>query len=132
MTPFITDFEVEAPYVHSTGPGMGRFLGGLKERTIFGRRCEACDRVVVPAADNCETCGAPLTEWTTVGPEGTVAGSAARADGTTVVRVLLDGAGTELIHLMSERPPRGARVRPVWAAERTGAIGDIERFEVVQ
>lgn len=129
MNPYVSHFEVEAPYVHSTGPAMKRFLGGLADETIWGRRCDRCARVVVPATDRCETCGAPLGEWLQVGPLGTVTGSAARASGDAVVRVLLDGADTELIHLMASRPAPAARVRPVWATEVRGAITDIERFQ---
>jgi uncharacterized protein len=139
-TPAVTDVEVEAPYTHSTGPALTRFLGALRDdATIWGRRCDRCARTVVPAADHCDSCGAQLGAWTAVGPEG-------RIEGLTVVerpmplvgldppfavlRVRLDGADTDLIHLgpVVEGLERGVRVRPRWAAQREGAITDLEGF----
>ncbi|MEX2457595.1 MAG: zinc ribbon domain-containing protein, partial [Actinomycetota bacterium] len=81
--PLRVDFAVEFPYRHSTGPAIGRFLEGLRDRVILGRRCEACDRVVVPANDHCETCAHELGAWVEVGPAGAVVGLTAVADGRT-------------------------------------------------
>jgi len=137
------DFEVEAPFWHSTGPALSRFLTALRDDdVIWGRRCDTCMRVVVPANDHCDTCASDLGEWFEVGPEGTVTGCtvvhalmplAGIEPPFAFVRVLLDGAGTELIHLVHDvaRVRRGVRVRAVWAAERTGSIRDIAAFEVL-
>jgi hypothetical protein len=48
--------------------------------------------------------------------------------------IQLDGADTSMAHVVSG--PRsalktGARVRPVWAAERVGHLMDIRFFEVI-
>jgi uncharacterized OB-fold protein len=142
--PLIADFEVEFPFVHSTGPALGRFFTALRDdRVIWGRRCETCDRVVVPAQDYCETCSGDLVDWVEVGPEGTLVGFAVIGHAMPLagldppfafVRVRLDGAGTDLLHLASDVKglKHGARVRPVWADERSGTIRDIAGFEVVR
>jgi uncharacterized OB-fold protein len=126
--PLQVDFAVEFPYRHSTGPAIGRFLEGLRDRVIWGRRCDACDRVVVPGNDHCETCGGGLGAWVEAGPEGVVAGLTTLADGRTFVRVRLDGAGTDLYHLATGEVAAGDRVRAAWAEERTGSILDLAGF----
>jgi uncharacterized OB-fold protein len=137
------DYEVEAPFAHSTGPALSRFLTALRDdRVIWGRECATCARVVVPADDHCGTCASPLAAWVEVGPEGSI-------EGCTVVRatmplaglgmpfvfarIRLDGAGTDLVHVVRDPSvaARGARVRPVWAERRTGSIRDIAHFEVI-
>jgi uncharacterized OB-fold protein len=125
--PLEVDFEVAFPYRHSTGPAVGRFLAGLRDRVVWGRRCAFCDRVVVPASDHCETCGSGLSDWVEVGPEGTVAAITV-ADGIAFVAVRLDGAGTDLVHRGDPGLVRGMRVRPAWADEPAGSILDLERF----
>lgn len=122
-------FEVEAPYVHTTGPVLSAFFDALREGRIVGARCDRCDRVVVPADDHCETCGATTSGATPVGPGGVV--TAVTTDGvTTFGRIQLEGAGTALIHRLAPGVVAGARVQPRWAATRTGSIDDIELFEV--
>jgi uncharacterized OB-fold protein len=128
---FIADYEVRAPYLHSTGPAVGRFLAALRDDcALWGRRCETCDRVVVPAQDHCDTCGAELAAWVRVGPEGTVTGLAVAASGTAFARIRLDDAGTDLVHVIADPRgvTRGARVRPIFAEHRVGSIRDIVTF----
>lgn len=127
--PLQVDFAVEFPYRHSTGPAIARFLEGLRDRVIWGRRCDACGLVVVPANDHCETCGGGLGAWVEVGPGGTVTGLTTLAGGRTFVRVRLDGAGTDLLHLAAGEVAAGDRVRAAWAAERTGSILDLAGFD---
>lgn len=142
--PRIADFEVEFPFLHATGPALSRFLTALRDDgVIWGRRCDVCAKVVVPAQDYCDTCAAGLGEWVEVGPEGTLQGLtvverdmplAGLEPPFAFVRVRLDGAGTDLVHLAADPRglARGARVRAVWAAERTGTIRDIAGFEVMR
>lgn len=145
----VASFEVETPYARSTGPALDRFFAALRDdRVIWGRRCDPCDRVVVPALDYCDTCGRDLGAWVRTGPDGVVTGIAVAHRPMplcgvdppfAIVRVRLDGAGTDLVHLAGDDLVRlaaagrahGARVRPRWAAERTGSIRDIERFETI-
>lgn len=137
---FVAETLLEAPYTHSTGPSIGRFLTSLRDRgEIWGRRCDRCDRVIVPANDHCESCGSGLGAWVLVGPEGTVRGFTIVSAPMPLVgieppfafvRVRLDGAGTDLVHLATEVGglTRGMRVRAILSEERTGTISDIVRF----
>ena len=141
--PLIADFEVEFPFVHSTGPALSRFFTALRDDgVIWGRRCETCDRVVVPAQDHCDTCSNDLGDWVEVGPEGVLAGFTVIDQALPLigldppfafVRVRLDGAGTDFVHLApnTDALAHGVRMRAVWANERTGTIRDIVGFEVV-
>jgi len=126
--PFVSRFEVEAPFAHSTGAAMGRWLGELRARRIMGRRCSSCGLVVVPAYEHCDSCGGELGEWRAIGPGGTVRAVTA-TQGRTLAAVRLDGADVDLIHVVEAGVERGARVRPKWTREPAGAITDVERFE---
>jgi uncharacterized OB-fold protein len=143
MTELITEpTEVEFPYSRSTGATLSRFLTALRDDTvIWGRRCSRCERVVVPAQDYCDTCSHDLGEWIQVGPGGSV--TAFTVVRTTnhlapaeapfaFVLVRLDGADTDLVHLVRdvESLRHGVRVRAAWAAERQGTINDLDCFEV--
>jgi uncharacterized OB-fold protein len=136
------DQEIEAVYQHTTGDALARFFTALRdERTILGRRCGACRRVVVPPDMHCDACGDALGEWTPVGPGGVVVGLTVvrhpmpltgKGPPFAVLRVRLDGADTALVHVACDvtRVARGARVFPVWAAERRGTVHDIVGFDV--
>lgn len=140
--PFVAALDVEFPYLHSTGPALSRFFTALRdERVIWGRRCDPCARVVVPAQDYCDTCSSELGDWIRAGPEGRIEGFTVVAEPMPLVgleppfafvRVRLDGADTDFIHLVArvEGLRRGARVRPAWAPERAGTIRDLAGFEV--
>ena len=138
----VVDVTVDAPFTHSTGPGLSRFLTALRDdRVIWGRRCSGCERVVVPATDHCDTCAGVLGEWIEVGPAGAV------TDVTrvmthmpltgleppfAVVKVRLDGADTDLVHLAPdpEGIARGTRVEASWSHVRTGTIRDLAGFRL--
>lgn len=138
--PRVTDFTVDAPFTHSTGEGVGKFLTALRDdQVIWGRRCSGCERVVVPAADHCESCAGSLDQWVEVGPTGevsdvTVVRTAMPLTGLeppfAVVRIRLDGADTDLVHLCPDPDSitRGTRVEAQWAANRSGSIRDIAGF----
>ncbi|MCA1711805.1 MAG: OB-fold domain-containing protein [Actinobacteria bacterium] len=140
--PRVTDVTVDAPFTHSTGPGLSRFLTALRDdAVIWGRRCRGCDRVVVPAADHCETCAGVLDEWIEVGPGGVVTDvTLVTADMPltrleppfAVVKVRLDGADTDLVHLAPDPDgiTRGARVEASWSDVRTGTIRDLAGFRL--
>ena len=126
--PVRSRIDIDYPYTHSTGPIVGRALAALRDGILTGARCSSCERVGVPARDWCELCGAASSEVVAVGPGGT-ATTVARADGFAWALIRLDGADTDLLHRATPDVRPGARVRPVWRAERTGAITDIETFE---
>jgi uncharacterized OB-fold protein len=57
-------------YRHALGATVGRFLAGLKERRLLGRRCPQCERVLFPARSFCDRCHEETTEWVEVGHTG--------------------------------------------------------------
>lgn len=143
MTAFVGEGELAFPYRRSVGEALSKFLTALRDdAVILGRRCGRCHLVVVPALEYCDICSAELDDWIPLGPDGTVTGltrmpgglAGAPLDGpVAVVRVRLDGADVDLVHL-SNQPAElrvGSRVRPAWRDERTGSIADILTMEMI-
>jgi uncharacterized OB-fold protein len=134
---------MEFGYTRSTGPVIGAFLTGLRDRKVLGAR-DSQGRVVVPppeydAFDASAVDAAALIE---VGQEGTVttwSWNPVPREGNPFDRpfawalVQLDGADTAILHALDA--PRdaittGMRVRIRWADETVGYINDIACFEV--
>src|SRR6478735_7131409 len=130
-------------YTRSTGPVVGRFLTGLRDGVVVGGRTSAGEVVVPPleydpdtheqTADFVEV--APVgtvTSWTWV-PEPVAEQPFDRPFAFALVT--LDGATRPFLHALDVSSPdevsTGMRVQVRWAAERTGAITDIEAFEPV-
>lgn len=125
------DHSVEAAYQHSTGSQLSRFFTALRDEcAIYGARCRRCGKVSVPPGGYCELCGGELGDWLQVGPGGIVRGltQTGGARARTIVRVRLDGADTDFIHLGRDDVTHALRVVPVWSDERSGTIRDIECF----
>lgn len=140
----VAHHELEYTYTRSTGPVVGTFLAGLKDRRIFGVRVND-GRVLVPPSDY-----DPLTSETLerdamveVGDSGVVttwAWNATPREGQPLQRpfawalIKLDGADTPLLHAVDISSPdeirTGARVKARWADERVGSIRDLACFEV--
>lgn len=139
MTSFVrSPIHIEFPYTHSCGPVIGTALAALRERRILGARCEACRITSAPAREWCDHCGGATADLRDVGPGGTITVAAPVAEPTDLAPVSgefswalirLDGADTDLVHAVHGRAVAGQRVRPVWRAERSAAITDIECFE---
>lgn len=139
-------------YAWDNGVAIGRYLAGLKEGQIVGKRCRSCKRVLVPPRLFCELCWRPTDEWTTVQDTGTILTfvvshvnwDASRVEEGqryhTPAVIELDGAGKDqgILHLIDEIEPYdlkiGMRVQAVWkkAEERTGSITDIKHFRVIK
>lgn len=70
----VLDWDITVPYRWTTGPVFGLFLGGLKEKKIFGAKCSSCSKVYVPPQDTCPACLEDFTEdsFVEVKPEGEV------------------------------------------------------------
>ncbi len=134
----------------STGPIMGKFLNGLKEKKIFANKCPECGRLQLPPREVCAECVVPVTEFVEVGPEGIISipdityyaspdplTGESRETPYVSAHFLLDGCkGHETLwhELKSdnlEKVKKGARVRPVWNDKLIGAITDIKYFEIV-
>ena len=138
------DLVLEYPFNRTTGPVIGAFYTGLREQVVVGIR-DADGRVVCPPVEYDPTTGAPLTELVKVGDTGTIT-SWTWVDNPREVEALdrpyalaliqLDGADTAMLHIVDAPGPdalsTGARVKIRWAAERSGAITDIEAFELVE
>jgi uncharacterized protein len=134
---------MEFGYTRSTGPVVGAFLTGLRDKKVLGAK-DSQGRVVVPPPEYDAHTAAPIdgTSLVEVGQEGTVtswAWNPVPRDGNPFDRpfawalVKLDGADTSLLHALDA--PRdaistGMRVRVRWASETVGFINDIACFEV--
>jgi len=136
--------EVSFDYTRSTGPVLGRFLTGLRDGVVVGARTSD-GQVRVPPPEFDPTTHAPVTDFVEVAATGTVVSwtwvpepvKAQPFDRPFAwVLVRLDGADTPLLHALDVASPAdvetGMRVRVRWAADRVGAITDIECFECLQ
>jgi uncharacterized OB-fold protein len=135
---------MEFGYTRSTGPVVGAFLTGLRDRKVLGSK-DSQGRVVVPPPEYDGKTAAPTdhTALVEVAPEGVVTAwswNPSPRDGQPFDRpfawalVQLDGADTSFLHALDA--PRdaietGMRVRIRWADETTGFISDIACFEAV-
>jgi len=137
--------RIKVPYTWSVGEVGSRFFAELRDnRKIFGKRCPACNKVLVPARKICGPCSRQTGDWVEVKDEGTVLTF-------TVVRypsdvqplkppfgygiIKLDGADTGMTHLLYGSDPStwrtGMRVKAVFRGKRTGNILDISYFEPI-
>ena len=135
---------MEFPYTRSTGPMVGAFLTGLRDRQVLGVR-DSTGRVVVPPPeyDVATAEQLPHDQLVPVGPEGVVTSWSWNATprlGQPFDRpfawalVQLDGADTSILHALDAEPEQistGMRVRIRWAGETTGFINDIACFEAL-
>jgi uncharacterized protein len=133
---------MEFPYTRSTGPMIGAFLTGLRDRRVLGVT-DSAGRVVVPPPeyDAATAARLPHDELVEVGPGGVLASwswNPVPRNGQPFDRpfawalVQLDGADTSLLHALDaprEEIETGMRVRIRWAEPTTGLIQDIACFE---
>ena len=159
--PGIVEHRPDAKYSFSAGQAVSRFLEGLKQGRILGKRCPRCGRVYVPPRSYCEYCFAPTAEWVEVSGEGEVNTAVVSYISTfrerleepeiiAVIRLYAPGytgkkdeyefpgifhklCGVKPEDVMSGRVI-GMRVRPRWKPpeRRVGSITDIECFEPVE
>lgn len=135
---------VELDYTHTAGFSERRFLRGLVEGRIVGRRRSNGPEVYVPPRDYCPSDGVPMGEYVEVADHGTVttfgivnvpfAGQKVTPPYVTAY-ILLDGADLPIQHLVlgceASEVRMGMRVRAHWRpeAERTHSMASIEYFE---
>ncbi|HTR71379.1 MAG TPA: OB-fold domain-containing protein [Mycobacteriales bacterium] len=135
--------SIEYTYTRSTGPMIGAFLTGLRDRTIVGVRA-ADGRVIVPAIDYDPVTSEDLTELVEVADEGVVttwSWNDEPREGQPLTQpfawalVTLDGADTPLLAAVdcgsAGAISTGARVKARWAQDRIGSIRDLACFEVI-
>jgi uncharacterized protein len=138
--PLSAPLDISFDYTRSLGPVLSEFMSALADRRILGSR-SADGRVHVPPAEYDPVTFSPPAELVAVGPGGTVltwSWQPRPREGQPLGRpfawalIRLDGADTGLLHAVDAGAPdqmrTGMRVRPRWAAERSGHIRDIECF----
>ncbi len=138
----------KAKYLWDCGVAISRFLMGLKEGRIIGRRCFRCSRVMVPPRMFCEVCFRGTDEWVELSDTGSVSTFSICYVTWDMIRIKepqipavieIDGAsrGMGILHLISGVRPEevhiGMKVRARWKREeeRTGSIRDILHFEPI-
>jgi len=137
VAPLSAPLNVGFDYTRSTGPVLGRFVNGLRERRIEGIR-GSDGRVHVPPVEYDPVTAAPLSEFVPVGTEGTVVSWSwmpEPLEGQPLQRpfawalIRLDGADTAMLHAVDSKSVHtGMRVRVKWADETVGHIRDIAYF----
>lgn len=135
---------MEFAYTRSTGPVVGAFLTGLRDRRVLGAK-DSSGRVVVPPPeyDAHNAAAIEASALVEVGQEGVVTSwswNPVPRDGNPFDRpfawalVQLDGADTSMLHALDvprDAITTGMRVRVRWAQETVGYINDIACFEAV-
>ncbi len=141
----LESYQTTLRYAWSSGVATGRYLEGLKEGVIWGRRCDGCGRTLVPPRMYCEECFRPTDSWVRLKDTGAVltysisyvnADASRRKEPIIVAVIEIDGASPlmGILHLLGEIDPAdvkvGLPVRAVWKEEnlRVGAITDIRYF----
>lgn len=138
---FSAPLVIEYPFKRTTGPVIGAFLTGLRERILLGIR-GTDGRVLVPPTEYDPLTGAELSELVELGDAGVVdtwcwvrepmpkhplqrpfAWALVRPDGADVGFLQAVDAGAP------EAMSTGMRVRARWADEREGTIHDLECWE---
>jgi uncharacterized OB-fold protein len=147
----LTRYETELTYSWSAGEATARFLTGLRDGELWGRRCTGCGRTMVPPRMYCEMCFRPTDEWVRLQDAGRVVtysvsyvnADASRRQGVepiVVAVVEIEGASPMMgmLHLLGEASLEelavGMRVKAVWKpkGERRGAITDIMYFRPIR
>lgn len=133
--------EISYTYTRSTGPAIGAFLTGLRDKRIIGIR-GVDGRVLVPAVDYDPVTSDDLSEFVEVADTGVVttwswndrplAGQPMQRPFAWAL-VKLDGADTAMLAALdvgaATDVTTGMRVRARWAQERVGSIRDLLCFE---
>ena len=136
---------MEFAYTRSTGPVVGAFLTGLRDKKVLGAK-DSQGRVVVPPPeyDAATAAATDAGALVAVGDEGVVTSwswNPSPRAGQPFDRpfawalVQLEGADTSLLHALDapqDAIRTGMRVRVRWADEPRGFIDDIVCFEPVQ
>jgi uncharacterized OB-fold protein/putative sterol carrier protein len=133
----------------ASGPVMGRWFAGLRQKKFLANRCPQCGRTQIPPRESCAWCRVRVRDFVELGPKGTVTNfdivhfaspdpltGAVRDTPYAPVYVVLDGSTEQeafAMEIRKEDIPRlrvGARVRPVWAEKTTGSYRDLIGFEL--
>ena len=138
----VADHAIEYTYTRSTGPIIGAFLAGLRDKQVKGVR-GADGRVIVPPVEYDPVTSDDLSEIVDVADTGVVttwAWNDKPLKGQPLDRpfawalVQLDGADTGLLAAVDAGDAAamrtGLRVKARWADERVGSIRDLVCFDL--
>jgi uncharacterized OB-fold protein len=135
VTSFISPIRIE--YRYTPGEAGSKFFREVTDhQRLVGQRCPECEKVYVPPRWFCPRDGVATTDEVEVPGTGTItlfcivnlpfAGQLAECP-YVCASVLLDGADSELFHLVQEidaaEVRMGLRVEPVWVDEDDPATG---------
>lgn len=134
-------FELGFTYTRSTGPVVGAFLTGLRDRKVLGNR-GADGTVYVPPVEYDPDTAAPVTDMVEVGQTGTVQSWSWVAHPRAkhpldrpfaYALIKLEGADVPMLHIVDAGQEAamatGMAVRLRWAEQPRGYITDIACFE---
>jgi uncharacterized OB-fold protein len=137
----VAEHAIDYTYTRSTGPIIGAFLAGLRDKRFLGVR-GSDGRVIVPPVEYDPITSEDLTELVDVADEGVVTtwswNEEPRA-GQPFDRpfawalVKLDGADTGLlaaVDVRREEMRAGLRVQARWSEQRVGSIRDLACFQL--
>ena len=133
--------QVAFDYTRSTGPVLGAFMTGLRERRIVGARTSD-GRVVVPPVEFDPVTHEAVSDFVDVADTGTVTTWTWVSEPVpgqpldepfAFALITLDGATAPMLHAVRASGPdalsTGMQVQAVWADEPQGRITDIQYFE---
>jgi uncharacterized OB-fold protein len=146
---FTTAYSPKLSYHWDTGAAIGRYLEELKHGRLIARRCDHCQRIMIPPRMFCERCFRPTDAWVYLNDTGRiltfslcyVAWDVRRLKQPQIPAVIaIDGAspGMGILHLVKNISPKqvrvGMAVRAVWRApsKRRGSVTDIAYWEPVE
>ncbi len=147
---FLTNYATDLKYSWASGIAISRYLIELKKGKIIARKCNECERILVPPRMFCEDCFRDTDAWIYVKDTGTVNTYSIAHVGTDASRlkeplyvavINIDGAsqGMGFLHLIGEIQSEkqikiGMKVEAVWKpeSERTGSILDIKYFRPLE
>jgi uncharacterized protein len=145
----VTHYRADLKYGWATGVAVGRFLGELKKGRLVARKCNKCNRILIPPRMFCEDCFRDTDEWVFVKDTGVVNTYSIAHVGTDAHRlseplyvavINIDGASELMgfLHLLGEVQEKdikvGMKVQAVWKGpdERVGSILDIRYFKPIR
>jgi uncharacterized OB-fold protein len=143
---FLTSYTPRLRYRWDTGEAIGRYLKELRQGRLIARRCDGCQRIMIPPRMFCERCFRPTDEWVYLNDTGRiltfslcyVTWDVRRLKQPQIPAVIeIDGAspGMGILHLVKTARAKQVRVgmlvRAVWRApsQRRGSVTDIVYWE---
>ncbi|MEH6606791.1 MAG: OB-fold domain-containing protein [Pseudomonadales bacterium] len=137
-------FEMGFTYTRSTGPVVGKFFTGLRNKTIYGNTASD-GRIFVPPAEYNPDTAEVMGEFVEVGETGVVKSWSWVSQPRPAhpldrpfayALILLQGADVPMLHIVDcadeALMSTGMQVKVRWADEPRGHITDISCFEPVE